>query len=108
MVELVWGLRPRDAEHGPVFNLRSEGRTFPTHRCLVPATDFFLRDRSPARTRWRFTLADGDSFYLAGIWTPASDEWPDAYAVLTTASNPDVTPVKERQMAVIRTRSAMA
>jgi putative SOS response-associated peptidase YedK len=101
MVELVWGLRPRNAEDGPIINIRSEGRTFPTHRCLVPAIDFFFRDQSEARRRWRFTLADGDSFYLAGIWRQASDDWPEAYAVLTTASNPDVAPVNDRQMVVI-------
>jgi putative SOS response-associated peptidase YedK len=101
MVELVWGLRPLNAEGGPIINIRSEGRTFPKHRCLIPATDFFLRDRSPTHRRWRFTLADGDSFYFAGIWRSASDDWPEAYAVLTTASNPDVAPVNDRQMAVI-------
>jgi putative SOS response-associated peptidase YedK len=103
LVEFVWGLRPRKPEDGPIINIRSvsEGRTFPRHRCLVPAKDFFLRDRSPARTRWRFTLADGDSFYFAGIWRPALNDWPEAYAVVTTASNPDVAPVSERQMAVI-------
>lgn len=34
-------------------------------------------------------------------WRPASDDWPEAYAVLTTAANPDVAPVNNRQMAVI-------
>lgn len=50
----------------------------------------------------------GDSFYLAGIWRPASYDRPEADAVLTTAANPDVASVHERQMAVIRMRSVMA
>ena len=29
VVELVWGLKPHNPEHGPVINLRSEGRAFP-------------------------------------------------------------------------------
>lgn len=107
MVELVWGLRPLDpAAERPVVNLRSEGRRFPSHRALVPASEFFLRDRSGAR--WRFTLASDDNFYFAAIWRPASDDWPEAYAVLTTAANPDVEPCHDRQLAVILRAARMS
>ncbi|MBV8455844.1 MAG: SOS response-associated peptidase family protein [Acetobacteraceae bacterium] len=82
-------------------NIRSERRTFLTHRCLIPATEFFLRDQFEARRRWRFTLADGDRLYIAGIWRPASDDWPEAYAVLTTAANSDIAPVSAHYMAAI-------
>lgn len=101
MVELVWGLKPRNPEHGPLINIRSEGRVFPSHRCVVLGSEFFFRDPSGQRSRWRFTMANNDPFYFAGIWRPASDEWPEAYAVLTTAANPDVAPYNDRQMAVI-------
>ena len=42
VVELVWGLKPHNPEHGPVINLRSEGRAFsPDHRCLSrPSSSF--------------------------------------------------------------------
>jgi putative SOS response-associated peptidase YedK len=101
MVELVWGLKPRDpAADRPIINLRSEGRRFPSHRCLVQGGEFFFRDRS-GRGGWRFTRVDGDNFYFAGIWRPAGDGWPEAYAVLTTAANPDVEFCNDRQMAVI-------
>ena len=54
MVELVWGLRPEDpAAQRPLINIRSKGRRFPSHRALVPASEFFLRDR--AGVSWRFT-----------------------------------------------------
>ena len=103
LVELHWGLKPRSPEHRPLINIRAEGRRFPSHRCLVPATEFFLSTRSAVgRTRWKFTMADGASFYFAGIWRPASEDWPELYAVLTTEANPDVAPYKDRQMAVIR------
>jgi putative SOS response-associated peptidase YedK len=103
MVELVWGLPPQDsAGQRPLINIRSEGRRFPSHRALVPASEFFLRDRSGAR--WRFTLSDGDNFYFAAIWRPASDDWPEAYAVLRTAAGPDVEPCHDRQLAVIPRR----
>jgi putative SOS response-associated peptidase YedK len=102
LVELHWGLKPRGPEHRPIINIRSEGRRFPSNRCLVPATEFFLSRRSAVgRTRWRFTMADGDSFYFAGLWRPAFEDWPESYAVLTTEANPDVAPYNDRQMAVI-------
>ena len=53
-------------------------------------------------------MADGDSFYFAGIWRPASDDWPEAYAVLTVAANPDVAPFSDRQMVVIQRAARMA
>ena len=72
MVELVWGLKPRTPEDRSPINIRSEGRQFPGHRWLVRATEFVFRGRSDRRVRWRFTLADGDSFHFAGIRRPAT------------------------------------
>ena len=97
----MWGLRPRDpATDRATINIRSEGRRFESHRCLVPASEFFFRDPS-GRGRWRFTMGDSDSFYFAGIWRPAGEGWPEAYAALTTAANPDIEQCNNRQMAVI-------
>jgi putative SOS response-associated peptidase YedK len=60
--------------------IRAEGRTFPSHRCLVPASEF--RHRSQDK-RYSFSLVNGDWFYFTGIWRPATREWPEAYAILT-------------------------
>ncbi|TCN34147.1 hypothetical protein EV184_102459 [Sinorhizobium americanum] len=76
MVELPWGLRPRDGGPRVVNVIRSEGRTFPTHRCLDPASEF-------RHTSFTFSLANGDWFHFAGIWRPAAEDWPKAYAILT-------------------------
>ena len=54
-----------------------------------------------------FSLADGDWFYFAGIWRPASHDWPEAYAVVTIEANGDVAPYHDRQMAVLRRRQRM-
>ncbi|OWO92263.1 DUF159 family protein [Rhizobium esperanzae] len=94
MVELPWGLRPRDGGPRAVNVVRSEGRTFPSHRCLVPASEF--RHKS-----FSFSLANGDWFYLAGIWRPATEDWPEAYAILTIEANADIAPIHDRQMAVL-------
>ena len=98
MVELPWGLQPRESGGRPFTVIRAEGRTFPSHRCLVPASEF--RHRSGSR-RYTFSLADGDWFYFAGIWRPASRDWPEAYAILTIDASVDIAPYHDRQMAVL-------
>ncbi len=51
---------------------------------------------------------DGDWFYFAGIWRPATRQWPEAYAILTIAANADVEPFQDRQMVVLRREQRMA
>ncbi|TCR96323.1 putative SOS response-associated peptidase YedK [Rhizobium sp. BK418] len=101
MVELPWGLRARDGRARAVSVVRSEGRRFPTHRCLVPASEFRHKNFS-------FSLADGDWFYFAGIWRPAAEDWPEGFAILTIEANPDLAPYQDRQMAVLRRDQRMA
>lgn len=105
MVELPWGVRPREPGSTPFTVVRAEDRTFPSHRCLVPASEFRFRSRG---RQYNFTLAHGDWFYFAGIWRPATREWPESYAILTTAANEDVAPYHDRQMAVLRRDRRMA
>jgi putative SOS response-associated peptidase YedK len=104
MVELPWGLRPKEPGGRPFALVRSEGRKFPSHRCLVPASEFRL---TRGGRRYKFSFADGDWFYFAGIWRPASADWPEAYAVLTVDANADVAPYHDRQMAVLRRAQRM-
>jgi putative SOS response-associated peptidase YedK len=92
MVELSWGLQPREGGR-PFTVIRAEGRSFPTHRCLVPVSEFRMRGRG--RT-YSFSL------YFAGIWRHATRDWPAAYAILTIEANPDFAPYHDRQMAVLR------
>ncbi|MBB2671486.1 UNVERIFIED_ORG: putative SOS response-associated peptidase YedK [Rhizobium esperanzae] len=101
MVDLPWGLRPRDGGPRAVNVVQSEGRTFPSHRCLVPASEF--RHKS-----FSFSLANGDWFYFAGIWRPAAENWPEAYAILTIEANVDIAPFHDRQMAVLTRDQRMA
>lgn len=105
MVELPWGLQPRERGGRPFTVVRAEGRTFPSHRCLIPASEF--RHRSQGK-HYRFMLADGDWFYFAGIWRPATRDWPEAYAILTVEANDDIAPYHDRQMVVLRREERMA
>ena len=98
MVEAAWGLRPGPTSDCALTLIRAEGRSFPTHRCLVPASEFRLPGHGRA---YRFSLANGDWFYLAGIWRPATAHWPESYAILTVAANEDVAAYHDRQMAVL-------
>jgi putative SOS response-associated peptidase YedK len=105
MVELPWGLQPREPRSRAFTVIRAEGRTFPDHRCLVPASEFHHRSR---REQYGFSLADGDWFYFAGIWRPAASDWPEAFAILTIEANADMAPFHDRQMAVVRRDQRMA
>ncbi|WP_066585093.1 SOS response-associated peptidase family protein [Sphingomonas pruni] len=98
MVNLIWGLEPAWPEERPFEVIRAEGRTFDRNRCLVPASEFFHIRKGQ---RFRFTRIDGEHFYLAGIWRPATPRWQSAYAALTVEANEDVRPYAERQMVVI-------
>ena len=106
MVNLRWGLPAGAGEDckGRRF-IRSEGRTFPTNRCLIPASEFqVVRDGEP----FRVALEDGDWFYLAGIWQPAEQDWPEAFAVLTVNANREVARYQSRQGALLRRNRQMA
>ncbi len=105
MVKLVWGLQPLERSGRSATVIRAEGRTFPNHRCLVPASEFRFRSRGK---HYSFALTDGDWFYFTGIWRPASPDWPEAYAILTTEANPDVAPYHDRQMAVLLREQRLA
>ena len=84
----------------PVFNFRSEGRSFAgSERCLIPADGFFeFTDAQPGETRktkWLFSLSGHANFWIAGIVKHG------AFAMLTTDPGPDVKPYHDRQVVVL-------
>jgi putative SOS response-associated peptidase YedK len=96
--QMRWGFAPGRPKAGPVINYRSEGRTFTTGRCLVPATHFFeFTGTKYPKTAWRFTAADGDLFAMAGLWRAAEDG-PARFTLLTIDAGPDVAPYHDRQI----------
>lgn len=104
MVELAWGLKPKDPNERPFRFVRAEGRSFPSHRCLIPASEFHV---TTEKRSYRFALEDGNWFYLAGIYRPATIDWPESYAVLMIEANPDVARFQDRQGAVLLRRQNM-
>lgn len=105
MIEAAWGMHLGEDGAKPFKFLRSEGKQFRTYRCLVPASEFQVKNGD---RRFRVTLEDGNFFYLAGVWQPPIDGRPTSFAVITIEANPDVFFYQERQGAVLLRRQNMA
>lgn len=101
MVEAIWGSNPRFSDGESYRFVRSEGRTFPNHRCLIPASEFHMTVGSKS---YRVTLDGGNYFYLAGVWEPPMGEWGLSYRIITVAANPEIAPYQERHGALIYRR----
>jgi putative SOS response-associated peptidase YedK len=104
MIEASWGSNPRFSDGVSFQFVRSEGRTFPSHRCLIPASEFHIRNGD---RNFRVTLEGGNFFYVAGVWEPTMGGWPICYRVITLDANPDVMRYQERHGAIILRRQVM-
>ena len=89
----------------PVYNFRSDGREFPSGRCLIVA-DGFYEFTAPAdpkqkrKDRWLFAQAGAPMVGIAGLIRSAADIG-EAFTMLTTEPGPDVAPYHRRQVAVL-------
>jgi len=104
LAEMRFGFPPATAGRGgPVFNFKSEGRSFASsRRCLIPASAFFeFTGETYPKERHRFTSAADPFLCIAGIWRPANDNQPPDFTMLTTAPGPDVAPFHNRQVVVL-------
>jgi putative SOS response-associated peptidase YedK len=106
LTERVWA--PRAASKKPMFNFRSEGRSFgKSTRCLIPASHFFEfttpADRKQKRKdKWRFTLAGADWFCIAGLIRLDAIDAAACFTMLTTEPGPDVAPYHDRQVVLLQ------
>ena len=89
----------------PVYNFRSDGREFPSGRCLILA-DGFYEFTTPAdakakrKDRWQFTFPGEAMLGIAGL-TRAVAGTSEAFTMLTTEPGPDVAPYHNRKVAVL-------
>lgn len=102
--QMTWAWKANGGR--PVFNFRSDGRSFAnSDRCLIPADGFYEFTAAEAgqkrKTKWRFTMRGEPWFWVAGI---VKDE---AWAMLTTEPGPDIEPYHDRQIVVLRRRQAI-
>jgi putative SOS response-associated peptidase YedK len=89
----------------PVYNFRSDGREFPSGRCLIIADGFyeFTASADPKRKRkdrWLFAQPDEALVGIAGLVRALPDVG-EAFTMLTTEPGPDVAPYHGRQVAVL-------
>lgn len=84
----------------PVFNFRSDGRSFAeSERVLIPADAFYeFTDPLPGqkrKTRWKFTMPESPLFWIAGIVKQG------CWSMLTTEPGADIAPYHDRQVVVL-------
>jgi putative SOS response-associated peptidase YedK len=89
----------------PVYNFRSEGRTFGSGRCLILADGFYeftphTDPKSKRKHKWLFTLKDAECFAIAGL-IRSTPETGEAFTMLTTEPGADVAPYHSRQIVVL-------
>lgn len=104
LVDATWGSDPRFGAGESYRFVRSEGRSFPDHRCLVAASELHI---TAGARRYRVTLDGGDFFYLAGIWEPVMAGWPLSYRIVTVPANREVARHQDRHGAIIQRRKVM-
>ncbi|KQT04693.1 SOS response-associated peptidase family protein [Rhizobium sp. Leaf386] len=103
LAQMKFGFPPA-RKHGPVFNIRSQGKSFSDcHRCLVPASAFLeSTGRKHSKGKYRFELVDAPFMAIAAIWRRGRKSQPSAFAMLTTYPGFDVEPFHNRQVVVLR------
>ena len=104
VVNAHWGSNPRFSAGVEYRFVRSEEQTFPSQRCLIPASEFRMK---VGKKDYRVTLDDGNFFYLAGVWEPAMAGWPLAFRIITVAANAEVSHYQDRHGAIILRRQVM-
>lgn len=97
----------RSPQGPPVFNFRSDGRSFGNSaRCLIPADGVFEFARAELgqkrKTKWHFTLAGQSLFWVAGLIKDG------AFTMLTTEPGPDIAPYHDRQIVVLKPEDSAA
>ena len=103
MIPLRWGFPPARPKGAPVINFRSEDRHFPVGRCLIPASHFFeFTGRKAPKSKWKFTKVGEEWFCFAGLWRPMPDRAGEAFTLLTTEPGPDVAPIHDRKIVVLK------
>src|SRR3546814_15903973 len=86
----------------PVFNFRSENRSFASSdRRLIPSDGFYeftvpANPKQRLKDKWLFTLVGEPWFWIAGIVKDG------CFTMLTTAPGADVKPYHDRKVGVLR------
>ncbi len=104
LVAMNFSFPPSGPRGGPIFNFKSEGRSFAkSNRCLIPASAFFgFTGTKYPKTKHRFTLNDAPFMAIAGLWRETEGKKAPAFTMLTTEPGQDVKPYHNRQVVVLQ------
>lgn len=104
LVSMNFSFPPSGPKGGPVFNFRSEGRSFAnSNRCLIPASGFFeFTGKKYPKKKHRFTLNGQPFLAIAGLWREGKGNHPASFTMLTTEPGPDIAHYHDRQVVVLR------
>ena len=103
LVPMRFGWPPPRPKASPVFNFKSDGRHFETSkRCVIVLSGFFefTGTKSP-KTKHRLSLIGSPVMGTAGLWSE-DDAGALSFTMLTTAPGPDIAPIHDRQVCVLR------
>lgn len=104
LTQMRWSFPAARPGGKPVFNFRSEGRSFAKdQRVLIPASGFFefMGTRTP-KSKLLFTLNDAPFMGIAGIWRAGTGNEPSTFTMLTCPPGPDIERYHDRQVVVLR------
>jgi putative SOS response-associated peptidase YedK len=103
LVAMRFGFPPPRRKAGPIFNVKSDGRRFAdSRRCVIVLSGFFEFTGSKyPKAKHRFTLKDSPVMGIAGLWNEDADG-ALSFTMLTTAPGPDIAPIHDRQVCVLR------
>jgi putative SOS response-associated peptidase YedK len=80
---------------------------FHKRRCLIPADGFYEWTKKQGEA-FRFTLQHPSVFAFAGLWDawkdPATGEWLQSYAIITTEPNELIAPMKDRMPVILHVK----
>lgn len=104
-VELVlmsFGWPPSRPKAGPVFNFKSDKRSFAdSRRCVIVLSGFFeFTGTKYPKTKHRFSLKGSPVMGIAGLWSE-DEAGALSFTMLTTAPGPDIEPYHDRQVCVL-------
>jgi putative SOS response-associated peptidase YedK len=104
-VELVlmrFGWPPPRPKAGPVFNFKSDKRSFAdSRRCVIVLSGFFeFTGTKYPKAKHRFSLKGSPVMGIAGLWSE-DDAGALSFTMLTTAPGPDIEPYHDRQVCVL-------
>jgi putative SOS response-associated peptidase YedK len=102
--QMRFGFPPPRPKASPVFNFKSDGRSFKdSKRCLVMLSGFFeFTGTKYPKAKHRFTLKGSPIMAIAGLWREAEGDEPRSFTMLTTTPGPDIEPYHDRQVVVLR------